>query len=342
MNWKTLLANGLITLFVTALAGIITFFATFDRAPRNPMTHSVANSGSFQGREGNFSLVTVVFRNTGERSLEDFEARIAPATQNSITDYNVISRIIPRQDLELSLNNDGRIIVRSNVFVPNEEISVFIQITGANVSTPTVFSRTKSYVSSEIITPQPQNRPKRDLSIVILIIVLSLILQMMLFRYSHVIRRIIPGFLSRNTNGSPQDSAFVLLHSGFTDEAEIIFKDYLARHSGGPLTLSNHALAIGLQGDTKAGLRQVEGALWWAAGKHERAVVLFNRSLLYAIEGNDGPAEADLRKSIELSPNHIHSYLQFSYITKHYYSKLTECKRIMDNSFVNKKINSIR
>ena len=136
------------------------------------------------------------------------------------------------------------------------------------------------------------------------------ILFLLLPRFRRLLLKHFPGSIPRSYQ-PVNNTAFLFIHRGMVDEAKELIEREIRSKGADCLLLGNHAL-YAIKGDFESAAKCVEAAYFYARQKHERAVVLFNRSLISFLKGEEDIANQDIRKAVALSRDEISRYCQFS------------------------------
>ena len=123
MNWKSIIATGL----VTGLVAIVTGMGLFYWQLREPeLAFSVVESAPFPGEEENFAIQHVEIRNDGKKEVTNVSVAIE-IPGSDIRDYKVISAA----GLEITEESEEHaLVLRFPSLNPSERLTVSLLVTG--------------------------------------------------------------------------------------------------------------------------------------------------------------------------------------------------------------------
>jgi hypothetical protein len=324
MNWWSTLVTALITLAVTVLGGLIVYYVTSDAsAPTSEkLIYTLTTSATFGASPNEISFQELDVSNAGKTS-----AKNVSISMNFNGGYSVNQKHITLSDdvsssvIDQSNGSEIKLIVPN--LLPTEILKLSVLVNGNGTPVPSVVIHSDESIASPAL-PQSGHRGEfSEVAQAMLLLLTLLILQLLLLRLIRL-SRILPG-----ARGSMNNAAFLFLQQGLLDDAEKMLFNVLSRAGAEPIIIANLALLHGLKGDYEGAAKRFEIAEWWAEGKHEKAVVAFDRAIV-AIQRKDIPTSVrELELSFSLSRRHISNYCKLNIYIKEAALQSDEIKQIL-------------
>lgn len=306
MRWKELLIGAAVTLVVTVIGGLLVFFFTQERdEPKTELlSYQIDRQVSFEGSDNVLSIGSLRFANIGN---EPANAVIAELKTDGaeILEFNIENE--GGADISKSISDNKQLVsLTIKSLLPNEVISVTYLL---NKPSKTEFIlRSNKTIGSE----GRIYRLTAERSSVLNDFLGNFIPLLMLLAFVPLVFLI--KFLRSNISrgDSKNNNAFVLLHKGATAEALSILERAVSNGEDGSHAMSNYASALALSGDIERAKRYIEGSEFLARTKHERAVCLLNKSIVFYKNKEQESCLSALKKSLILSKSEIKFYIKES------------------------------
>lgn len=315
MNWKDVLFGSLVTLGVTVLAGVLIYYLTRESPappPAERLVYSIDTPVTFESDQTRLSFTNIRLRNIGDVSAENVIVGVDLPSGVGLIDTQVILSSGPGGRFEFDYAGSADIRIVIPVLTPEESATITLLTDAAVPELPTVGVKSDSSTGflATVVASQTQFDNKTEVIGVLVLLaflVQLLLLPLLIPKIRTLIRRAVPPSKSVN------NTAFVLLHQGLTDDAVNLLERSIEESGGEPFTLSNYALALGLSGNAQKADAILAAADFWAAeNKHAKAVVAFNRSILCFSAAQESEGVKLMKIAISLSKSEIIKYLKYS------------------------------
>ncbi len=312
MGWRGHLIKYIGALVGTVLAGVIVWFLTVresDEVKGESIRYRVDEVATFPlgGTKVGFSVVKVV--NAGSAAAR--QVRIVVMFPDSVEIREKQIQFGNGLDAEfVETETDAHTLdITLPSLVRGELLHISMLLSGVSEFSPRVVVRSAESTGMEGASDSQDQTAYRSFFPLILLAVVQAGFVWALFFW-----RKSPLFFPRMMSLFPSanSTAFLYLQRKLTQEAQELLAQRIGTRGGDVLTVANYGLALGLNGDVDGAEKRFEIADWWAAGKHERAVVQFNRATLMIHLGELGLARGHLAKAFSLSRRAISNYCTIS------------------------------
>jgi len=334
MNWRHTLISSGITLIVTLAAGLLVYYLTKEPPPLLPseqIIYRVNTSATFGTDQDKITFLTIRVENTGNKAAHNVR----------IVDIFSDRYIIQSKQIELSSGPASNVIDNSSehkvdivmpILVPNEYAAISLLIRGPSGLEPNVNVRSDESVGKMATNSlQPiANEINADKQKAIISAVTGVLFGLVgLVITGALLARIRRGGASRN------NTAFVYLQQGLTEEARELLSAAIADGDGEAVTVANLGAALGLQGDVEGARKRFLIAEWWAApgrwtNRHARAVIAYDQATLLIHNSDLAGAMEELRKAFSLSRRQIGRYCDLSIYMKDVKEKNAEFRELIE------------
>ena len=340
MKWRDVILGSIVTLIVTVTGSVIVYYLTRESPPPLPaerLIYDIDKPVIFDSDQTTMSFVNVRVKNTGEKPATNVIIGVEFDNKVKISDKRAALSSGPAGKIDIQPIGDNKLNVQIAVFTPDETATVAILTDTADEKDPTVGIKSDTSIGERAPLNSVVRVPPTRNAVIAALIPIALLIQFILlffirsgFRRS--LRRIIP--TSRNIN----NTAFVFLHNGLTEEAINLLSKGIYDSGAEPHMLANYGLALGLYGDTTQSQKLLDAAEFWAdVNSHEQAIVAFNRSLLAFKQNDEANGITLMKRAFELSKKEIARYAAYSTIVASLRKKNAELHSLMNEQGVVKK-----
>ncbi len=292
MEWKQVITTAITGVLVAVLSGVAVWYLTFEKAKSEGVEYEISNTGQFGDGPNRLIFANVLIKNSGNIKAEKIDIDIAEANNKDIAEFQIkkSSSLINEKSFKTE-NKSLRIEI--NKLLPGESLSAGLLFRGSNKIYLDISGRTneKIVVKSKKIKPSENNK-------YYLFIFLSC------FAFLAINARNLTKFLFKKYvyfhSPSRNNSAFLMMHSGFEKEASAILESAIKGGECTPYEFANFALCKELEGEPDQANRLLDLARRWASTNREAAFVRFSAFIIHAKRGNEDLASENLEKSIEL------------------------------------------
>lgn len=345
MKWRDIFLGAIATLIVTVVGGLIIYYLTRESPPPPPvekLVYDIDKPVTFDSDQTTMSFINVRAKNTGEKPATNVIIGVEFDDKVEISDKRITLSSGPAGRIDAQPIGGNKLEVQIAAFTPNETATIAILTDTADGKDPTVGIKSdastgeRGPLNSVIrVSPTRNSEARTVIGTLIPIAILAQGILLLLFfrhRASRSLRRIIPA--SRDIN----NTAFVFLHSGLTEQAVDLLSKSIRDSGAEPYMLANYGLALGLNGDTTQSQKLFEAAKFWAdVDSHAQAVVAFNRSLLAFKQNDEANGITLMRRAFELSKKEISRYASYSTIVASLREENAELHSFMNEQGVGKK-----
>ncbi len=326
MRWKELLIGGVITLTVTVIGGLLVYFFTQEKSePKiENLTYQLDKQVSFEGNNNLLSIGSLKFANIGNEPAKtvvaEFNANIA-----EIIEFNIQSE--GGVEILKSISEDKKsVTIRIKSLLPNEIVSATYLLNKPAQADFTMRSERVLAKEGSIYRFSSEKNSFLNDFLGSFIPVLLLILIPTLFYLLKYLRSNQSRADSLNNNG------FVLLHKGATQEALSILEHAVKNGINGSHAMSNYGAALAITGEVDKAKLYIEASQFLANSKHEKAICLLNKSIVFNCCGDSDEVLASLSESLKLSKSEIKSYLNDSKIMGNILSSNSDVASLVQNA----------
>lgn len=304
MHWKEIIIGAVITLIITITGGVIVYYITQARDNPNEelLTYQVERQIAFEGTENNLSIGTLKFANVGSKvatnviaTLDVDSAKIKEFKPESENGASISSSL---------LNDNKTVTITIASLLPSEVITASYLLT-----TPSKVSfklRSDKSVGSAGSIYKIENNKKIDIKVILKVFLPLVFIAIFLTKY------FLPAML--NFRANKNNTAFVLLHKGATEDAISIFYSAISNGEDGLFALSNFATALAINGELERARIYLNASEIFASTKHQKSVYYFNSCIVSYFEGDKDKCIDFLNKSLELNKKAIKSYCKHSIV----------------------------
>lgn len=265
MKWKDVLIGALVTLAITVIGGVIVYYVTKEppSISTEKLIYSIEDPQNFATQSNEITIQTIRVGNLGNETAKNVKIAYSVATPCLISDTSISLSSGPAGDFTINKKSNTEQFINIEALTPDETITISLLLNGIPKKPITVGVKSDRSVAiaGKFIREVKREIGVKDSSKVVaaVLIPIALIMQIliMLFlrpRVRAVIRKIIPTFRSIN------NTAFLYIHQGLIDEAESMLNNGINEGGADAHMLANHALCLGLKGETDIGLKKLEAA----------------------------------------------------------------------------------
>ena len=307
-----------VTLVVTIVGGVAIYYLTRQPsapAPAEELVYDIDTPVVFESDQTELSFTNVRVKNVGNESATNVSVVVQFGDKVKVVDKKVTLSSGPAGTFSAKMDAH-QVELKIPVLTPNETATLAILTDAVDEENPTVGVKSDastgskgSLTSVSTVRESRNNRLDQTLAVLVPLALLAQIVLLLVFRqrFRRFFRRIIPNFRSIN------NTAFVYLHRGLTDEALALLSDGIATSGAEPTMLANYGLALGAKGDRETAERVFDAAEFWAeANVGEQALIAFNRAIVCLRDNNESDGINLMRKAFQLSKHDIARYASYS------------------------------
>jgi hypothetical protein len=310
VNWRNLLIGGLTTLVITIVGGVMVFYLTKEpKYPSERLVYTLKTSATFGSEQNKITFLTISVQNTGTKAARNVRI-VGKFDQDSLIQDKRITLSVGPASIFQDESSSKLLAISIPILVPTESAEISLLVKGPEASKPDLGVQSEDSIAIQV--PSPSLEPKteglhqRERLLVILLIPCALGLQLLLLRT----RRWLPTKLP--TRPSLNNTAFVYLQQGLTEEAEKLLKTEIGMHGADPFTLANYGVALGLSGNHDLAIKHLDAAWWWARSTSQKALIEYDRATLFISMRDLEGAKKHLRAAFSLGGREISRYCELS------------------------------
>lgn len=309
MKYKELIIGAALSLAVTLIGITTTFYInkTTSSSNHDKLSFAINQSTAFSSDSQDLAITSITLKNEGDQpakqtlvsvALDHAEIRdVAIKTNNSIKYSN---KTLQKNSLELMYDS----------LLPSDSITIELLL--SSPEKPKVNLRSSTAIGAEATEPKELKAPTLLDNLkkwVIPAIIITLTVYYLAVIFSRKAER---NLFPKNKN----NSAFILLHNGFTTEAGKILFNAISDGDYSPYAFSNYALCKSIANQNEQAQALLNCAKYFTEASHANAVYNFNKAIiLYRTKEPDLALEA-IKEAIKLSPKQIQKYYISSIHTK--------------------------
>ena len=326
MRWKELLIGAVLTLAVTVAGGVVVYYFTQPEPVQKEelLTFQVEQQVAFEGKDNSVSIGSLRFGNIGSAPARDVVAQFSVKTAE-IIEFQAVSQTNAEVSSQVS-EDKHTVSVRVKTLLPEEIVTATFLL--SEEAPAELNLRSSSSIGKEGATRRTIANDNSEVSD-FLVKFLPLLVLFAIFPAIYALP-----VLARSSSRSScrNNTGFVLLHSGATDEAIRILRSAVEAGEDGSHALANLATAIALSGDAESSHAYLEAAEFLASTKHEKAVCALSRSIIEHQFANENDARESFSSALALSKSEVKSYAQKSKLLQGILESDTEFKQLLENA----------
>lgn len=314
MRWQKELVGASLTLAATVIGGIILWAVTQGPTPeKKELLYFVLDRPvGFSGKEQRLSIGTFSFGNAGNVPAREVVATLTSSGAR-IIEANLGADSAPTQ-LQ-NLRNDGtKVSVSVPNMLPSDKVVVsYLLDRPGSVSLDVRSNQTKAKPVSAIAPMQPDSTRSRLNQVFERywpILFLASFVPIWLFRKERKRSKRNRYYRPENRN----NNAFVLMHTGYPQDAKRLLRDAIELGKDGSFAMSNYAGACALLGEMEEGRKFLAAAEFLAEADHEKAIVELNRAILAYRDDQKDAALESIKRAVGFSEDEMRQYLKYSRI----------------------------
>lgn len=308
MNWKDIIIGSIATLLVTILGGVGVYYFTKEPAEKNEaiLTYSTDETANFKGGETSVAFTNYKIFNQGNRPSENIIVSIKYPSA-TIKDYSIESATgVKAASVQVDKNTA---IIKFSSLLPSENVNISLLL--SKKETPEFSAKSSlslakplQYAGSSGESPKVAINKFTEFFMplfAVIAVIMSYFLSRKIKKGSHP---------STNKN----NMAFLLFHQGEFDNAKEILDSCIKNGDDGSYALSNLAACEAHLGNLQRSNILITAAEFFAHSKREKSIVFFNKSIISLIGGDDTGFISNLKLAVELEPDDIKRYCDYSSI----------------------------
>lgn len=308
MKWRDIIIGAVASLLVTLLGGVGVFYATKESDDKKveKLIYSLNQNAVFSGGSQDFTFSSIELTNNGGVAAKNVIILIS-LKDSEIRDLAINAGEGLKEIAREQASKSVRIVYA--ILLPQERVTINLILTkpeSANVDI-----RSDSSLGEELAYPISKNdsNTSKINSIAQKVVPATGILSalVMTLGFTFLRRR---GLL--DLRNEKNNTGFLLLHNGITDEATLIFSSAIREGRCDPFTLSNYALCKAVQGEFEQADKLIMAASFRERAGHAKGVILFNKALIKLLQGDKDNSINLLKEALSVSRKEILLYCQKS------------------------------
>ncbi len=314
MRWREVIVGAIVTLLVTIVGGISVWFLTREQAPKwdgEKLVYNVDALGDFDLSTGRLGIFTIKAANIGNRAARDVRLTVNFPKSVQIKEKKIDFSSGPAAQFDEISDKPNALGIYIKSFAPNEAVKILLILNGDSGFDPEIGIRSSETVA-EIQSTQSGSlvygvRGTKSWLVTVCVMAAQAMIYMFPLGLARKMHRRVSTWMR-----SANNTAFLYIHSGLIEEAREMLDQSIRKKGADIYLLANEALAVGLTGDLEGAEKRFRAAEWWQCGRHEHALIYFNRSILCISNSDYDNANLYLNKALELSPKEIKKYCMLS------------------------------
>lgn len=312
MRWKKELVGAALALAVSVIAGLILWVVTQEPVAdkKEVLYFQLDKPVEFSGREQRLSIGTFSFGNSGD----------VPAREVTATLTSVQARI-----LEANINSYSGITSPPNIsdagttatlsipnLLPGDRVTVSYLLDAPGKTSLDVRSNSSKAITASQIAPAAGNTKRSrlnrffELSWPLLFLVSFLPIWLISRQLKRARKQ------SRYRPENRNNNAFVLMHTGFPEDAKNLLRKSIESGRDGSFAMSNYAGACALLDLSDDAEKYINAAEFLAESDHEKSIVNLNRVIIAFMAGNKDAALQKMTQAVRQCDDDLRQYLEHS------------------------------
>jgi len=336
MKWRDVLFGAVCSLIVMVLSGVAVYYLTKEPPPPQPqerLVYDIEEPVIFEAQATRFALLSVRIGNLGDLTAENVNVGIVFEDNTEIIDMGVTLSTEPVGKFTIITSTEKVIEFQVPALTPDEVVLVSLMLNEEPTQDPIVGVKSDNSTGMEGFlarSVQIDSAPSRESTIKIVSIFIGYVV--LLFLLYRLMKR-----LRSRSYRSVNNTAFLYIHKGLADKAKKMLSSDIESRGGDSYSLANYALCLALDRDFSEAEKTLDAAEFlvssrrepFASTKQEKAVVLFNRSLLLLLQDKTSEGLNFMKKATELSPRAISGYCSYSVVVDDLGKKIEELKAFL-------------
>jgi hypothetical protein len=245
MNWRSRGTGAVISLVVTILAGLIVYYATKETTPTEQLVYRISALAKFTTEGSDKTFITIYTENRGSKTAKNVRIVAEFKDGFSIREKDISSSAAPVAEFK-DLSTANRLEIAIPFFVSGEQFTTTLLIEGPGLPNPRLGVRSDESIGTRA-EPKTPKKTEQALIATLAALLVGGLSGIAMAVFARVSRR--RGFFDA-AKTRKNNTAFVLMHQGLTEDASQLFHNTFLQHGADPLLLANYGLSLGLLGDT--------------------------------------------------------------------------------------------
>jgi len=308
MNIKSTLIGAFIALIVTVIGGLVVYYITYKDTKGESLTYWYDAPAIFEKDSTSVMLQTFNISNQGDIKSSDISFEINYPEGINISEKSVAFSSGKMTEYRDSITQKRIFMLKTPILLPKENIKISFILKSKTYQSPVVTLKSDSSLGKKLNLNETVKDEKIPIVKNYLLLLLSLLILLIILLYIQI-KRI------RNNFGSTRSSnntAFLLIHKNLPEYAVKLLDKTIMKNGADGYILGNYAVAKAINGEIENSLKLIEAASFYSSGGHEKAVNLFNASLVYFLKGDFLIARKKLEEAVIKNAKEIKKYTEFS------------------------------
>jgi tetratricopeptide (TPR) repeat protein len=311
MNIKSTLIGAFIALIVTVIGGLVVYYITYKETKGENLTYWYDAPAIFEKDSSSVVLQTFNISNQGDIKSNGIAFEINYPEGIYISEKSVVFSSGNMTEYKDSITGKRNFMLQTPILLPKETIKISFILKSKSYRSPIVTLKSDSSLGTKLNINEKIIDKKSSIIKYYLLLLLALLVLLLILLYKQISR--IRNYGSRQ---SSNNTAFLFIHKNLPDYAVKLLDKTIMKSGADGYILGNYALAKAIKGDFEESQKLIEAANFYSSGEHEKAVNLFNTSLVYFLKGELLIARKKLEEAVIKDAKEIKSYVEFSDLIK--------------------------
>jgi len=336
MKLRDVLFGAVCSLIVMIVGGVMVHYLTKEPPslpPQERLVYDIEEPVTFEAQATRFALLSVRIGNLGDLPAENVQVGIVFEDNTEIIDMGITLSTGPVGAYTMITSTEKVIGFQVPALTPDEVALVSLMLTEEPTQDPIVGVKSDNSTGKEGCLARPvqiDSAPSRKSTITVLIILIAYA------AFSFNLYKLMM-MLLRRFRRSVNNTSFLYIHKGLADKAKKMLSSDIESRGGDSYSLANYALCLALDRDFSEAEKTLDAAEFLvssrrgplASTKQEKAVILFNRSLLLLLQDKTSEGLNFMKKATELAPRAISEYCSYSVVVDDLRKKIEELKAFL-------------
>ncbi len=303
MKWKELFFSALLSMLVSVIGGVGTYYFTKDPdlSKIEQLSYQLISGGVFKGGTSELALSSLNMKNIGGGAASN--VKVLLTFENSIVKDISLDSSDGIKEFSRELKEKSVKIGFDKLF-PTESLTINLLL--SSQETPKVSIRSDASIATQKIF-YSNSKSKLINNLKVVISIYGLLLFVTLLVMLKISRSLNCGF-----GNSKNNTGFLLMHAGLLDQAFRILSSKIESGCYDAITLSNLALCSALKGDSENAERYKVASCYKNLNTYEKAIYDFNESIILIFQEKIDDGLDKLERAINASPEVIKKYCKYS------------------------------
>lgn len=286
---KTWATNAVTAFAIAVVSGLLVWWLTKPPQQSGKPVYTIDEIGQFSSKRGNHHFFKIKLSNEGRSTSNGISLLIEPNDPNAVLSESSVTKSKTNPNIKMFEYSGNRLNSQVISLKPSEYVIYWISYKSKNGIKIDVDATYEDGIVEEFKEYSLKDKIK-DSPVLIFLLLIAYVAA------SFGIQKLVSAHFKKRRDEYSKNyaydheainnSSFILLHSGNSNDAQNLLWEALRQGNGSPYELANYALAITANGriqDGKALLRTIKK---WSKIDHEKSVIDFNISVADLIAGD--------------------------------------------------------